>query len=127
MSLLAIENLHAGYGPIEVLKGISLNVEPGEIVTIIGANGAGKTSTLMCISGLIKARSGRIVFDKREIQGLSGHEIVQLGLCQSPEGRKVFPKLTVLENLDMGAFTRHDANGIKQDQERVYANFPILK
>lgn len=125
--LLAVENLQAGYGPIEVLKGISLEVQPGEIVTIIGANGAGKTSTLMCISGLVKARQGRILFDGREIQGLAGHEIVKLGLCQSPEGRKVFPRLTVLENLDMGAFTRRDRAGIQQDQARAFSLFPILK
>src|SRR5436189_4596913 len=116
MALLSIDNLHAGYGPIEVLKGISLEVQQGEIVTIIGANGAGKTSTLMCISGLVQARSGKIVFDGRQIQTLAGHEIVKLGLCQAPEGRKVFPRLTVLENLDMGAFTRNDADGLKKDK-----------
>jgi branched-chain amino acid transport system ATP-binding protein len=127
MALLSIENLHAGYGPIEVLKGISLQVEQGEIVTIIGANGAGKTSTLMCISGLVKPRSGRIVFNGREIHTLSGHEIVKLGLCQSPEGRKVFPRLTVLENLDMGAFTRHDKDGIEKYKQRAFVLFPILK
>ena len=127
MPLLSVENLHAGYGPIEVLKGISLQVERGEIVTIIGANGAGKTSTLMCISGLVKARSGRIVFNDREIQNEAGHEIVKLGLCQSPEGRKVFPRMTVLENLDMGAFTRRDADGIRKDKEHAFALFPILK
>lgn len=127
MSLLSVDNLHAGYGPIEVLKGITLRVEQGEIVTIIGANGAGKTSTLMCISGLVKTRSGRIAFNGRDIHTLAGHEIVKLGLCQSPEGRKVFPRLTVLENLDMGAFTRRDAAGIKKDKEHAFALFPILK
>src|SRR5436190_19007785 len=127
MPLLSVDNLHAGYGPIEVLKGISLHVEQGEIVTIIGANGAGKTSTLMCISGLVKARSGKIVFAGREIHTLAGHEIVKLGLCQSPEGRKVFPRLTVLENLDMGAFTRNDAGGIKKEKQHAFALFPILK
>ncbi len=127
MSLLSIKDLHAGYGPIEVLKGISLDVEPGEIVTIIGANGAGKTSTLMCISGLVKARQGRIVFNNEEIQNRPAHEIVKLGLCQSPEGRKVFPRLTVLENLDMGAFTRSDTAGIAKDRDHAFALFPILK
>src|SRR5204863_1188662 len=91
--LLSVEDVHAGYGPIEVLKGISLQVNEGEIVTMIGANGAGKTSTLMCISGVVKARSGRVVFGGRDIHTLAGHEIVKLGLCQSPEGRKVFPRL----------------------------------
>lgn len=127
MTLLSVDKLHAGYGPIEVLKGISLHVDKGEIVTIIGANGAGKTSTLMCISGLVKARSGKIVFDGREIQDTPGHEIVKLGLCQSPEGRKVFPRMTVLENLDMGAFTRRDPEGIAKDREHAFALFPILK
>lgn len=126
-SLLAVENLYAGYGPIEVLKGISLEVLPGEIVTIIGANGAGKTSTLMCISGLVKARNGRIVFQGKEIQNRPGHEIVKLGLCQSPEGRKVFPRLTVLENLEMGAFTRRDAQGIRKDRDHTFELFPILR
>jgi len=127
MPLLSVENLHAGYGLIEVLKGISLTVEPGEIVTMIGANGAGKTSTLMCISGLVKARQGRIVFNGQEIQNRAGHEIVKLGLCQAPEGRKIFPRLTVLENLDMGAFARRDSAGIAQDKEHVFELFPILE
>jgi branched-chain amino acid transport system ATP-binding protein len=125
--ILAVENLRAGYGPIEVLKGISLHVDPGEIVTIIGANGAGKTSTLMCISGLIRARQGRVVFNGHEIQNKPGHEIVKLGLCQSPEGRKVFPRLTVRDNLEMGAFTRRDAAGIQRDKEHAFELFPILK
>ncbi|MBC8115760.1 MAG: ATP-binding cassette domain-containing protein, partial [Candidatus Saccharimonas sp.] len=106
--LLTIEQLHAGYGPIEVLKGISIEVNEGEIVTIIGANGAGKTTTLMTVSGAIKARAGRIVWSGCEIQNQPPHEIVRLGLCQSPEGRKIFPRLTVLENLELGAYTRHD-------------------
>jgi branched-chain amino acid transport system ATP-binding protein len=124
--ILAVENLHAGYGPIEVLKGISLVVEEGEIVTIIGANGAGKTSTLMCISGLVRTRQGRILFNGREIHDLPPHQIVQMGLCQSPEGRKVFPRLTVRENLDMGAFTRTDS-GIARDRDHAFDLFPILK
>jgi branched-chain amino acid transport system ATP-binding protein len=127
MSLLKVDNLHAGYGPIEVLKGISLEVRPGEIVAIIGANGAGKTSTLMTISGGVRARSGRISFQDREITQLPAHEIVRLGICQSPEGRKIFPRLTVLENLEMGAFTRSDKPGIRQDLERAFQLFPILK
>ena len=124
--LLTIEQLHAGYGPIEVLKGISIEVNEGEIVTIIGANGAGKTTTLMTVSGGIKARAGRIVWSGREIQNLPPHEIVRLGLCQSPEGRKIFPRLTVLENLELGAYTRNDKVGIQQDIDHAYELFPIL-
>jgi branched-chain amino acid transport system ATP-binding protein len=125
--LLQVENVRAGYGPIEVLKGISLDVNAGEIVTMIGANGAGKTSTLMCISGVNKIRSGRIVFNGEEIQNLKPNLIVLKGLSQSPEGRKIFPRLSVLENLQMGAFTRHDAAGIRDDLEKAFAMFPILK
>jgi branched-chain amino acid transport system ATP-binding protein len=127
MPLLEIVDLHAGYGCIEVLKGISLAVEPGEIVTVIGANGAGKTSTLHCISGLLAARQGRIVFDGKEIQNQSPHVIVEAGLCHSPEGRKIFPRLTVLENLRMGAFTRRDKPGIDADIERQFHLFPVLR
>ena len=125
--LLTIEQLHAGYGPIEVLKGISIEVNEGEIVTIIGANGAGKTTTLMTVSGAIKARAGRIVWSGREIQNQPPHEIVRLGLCQSPEGRKIFPRLTVLENLELGAYTRHDKAGIQKDIAHAYELFPILR
>ena len=125
--LLTVENLHAGYGPIEVLKDISLEVNEGEIVTMIGANGAGKTTTLMTISGAVRARAGRIVFQGREIQNLPPHEIVRLGLCQSPEGRKIFPRLTVLENLELGAYTRNDTAGIKKDIDHAYELFPILR
>jgi branched-chain amino acid transport system ATP-binding protein len=125
--LLQVDNVRAGYGPIEVLKGISLDVNEGEIVTMIGANGAGKTSTLMCISGVNKVRSGRIVFRGEEIQNLKPNLIVLKGLSQSPEGRKIFPRLTVLENLQMGAFTRHDHDGVRDDLEKAFAMFPILK
>src|SRR5207247_262120 len=124
--LLRVQDLHAGYGPIEVLKGISLEVHQGEIVTIIGANGAGKTSTLMCISGCNRISEGNIEFAGRDIQALAAHEIVKLGICQAPEGRKIFPRLTVLENLRMGAYTRNDKEGIQKDIERAYELFPIL-
>jgi branched-chain amino acid transport system ATP-binding protein len=123
---LEVQDLRARYGPIEVLKGISLSVDAGEIVAIIGANGAGKTSTLMCISGVVRPRAGSIHFAGVAIDRHPAQEIVKLGLCQSPEGRKIFPRLTVLENLQMGAFTRRDAAGIHQDIERMYALFPIL-
>ena len=125
--LLTVEHLHAGYGPIEVLKDISLAVNEGEIVTMIGANGAGKTTTLMTISGAVHARAGRIVWAGRDIQNLPPHEIVRLGLCQSPEGSKIFPRLTVLENLELGAYTRNDRAGIRQDINHSYELFPILR
>jgi len=125
--LLQVDNVRAGYGPIEVLKGISLDVNEGEIVTMIGANGAGKTSKLMCISGVNKVRSGRILLNGEEIQNLKPNLIVVKGLSQSPEGRKIFPRLTVLENLQMGAFTRSDPAGIQDDLEKAFTMFPILK
>jgi branched-chain amino acid transport system ATP-binding protein len=126
-SLLSITDLRAGYGPIEVLKGIALEVREGEIVTIIGANGAGKTTTLMCISGGVRARSGKIMFAGAAIEAQRPDQIVRAGLCQSPEGRKIFPRLTVLENLEMGAYTRRDKAGIRQDIERAFDLFPILR
>ena len=124
--MLELEDLRAGYGNIEALHGISLSVAEGEIVTLIGANGAGKTTTLMTISGCVRARSGAIRFRGRDISGLPPHEIVALGLVQSPEGRKIFPRLSVAENLEMGAFTRRDPDGIAADQNRVFELFPIL-
>ena len=124
--MLELEDLRAGYGNIEALHGISLSVGEGEIVTLIGANGAGKTTTLMTISGCVRARSGAIRFRGRDISGLPPHEIVALGLVQSPEGRKIFPRLSVAENLEMGAFTRRDPDGIAADQNRVFELFPIL-
>lgn len=124
--LLAIENVHAGYGPIEVLKGISIEVQPGEIVALIGANGAGKTTTLMGISGCLRPRSGRISLEGQEIQTLPPHEIVRRGICHAPEGRKIFPRLTVLENLQMGAFTRSDKRMIEHDMAHAFELFPIL-
>jgi branched-chain amino acid transport system ATP-binding protein len=126
-TLLRVENLRSGYGPIEALKGVSLEVRPGEIVTLVGANGAGKTTLLMTISGLIRPRAGRIAFDGADITGRPSHRITRLGIGQSPEGRKIFPRLTVLENLEMGAFTRTDRNEIRQTLERSFELFPILK
>jgi branched-chain amino acid transport system ATP-binding protein len=125
--LLEVENLHAGYGPIEVLKGISLRVDEGEIVAMIGANGAGKTSTLMTISGCVRASKGRIQFAGQPIQSRAAHEIVQLGICHSPEGRKIFPRLSVWDNLQLGAYTRSDKEGIRRDMNRVFELFPILR
>jgi branched-chain amino acid transport system ATP-binding protein len=127
MALLEVKDLHAGYGPIEVLKGISLTVHPGEIVTVIGANGAGKTTTLMTVSGCVKVRGGSVKFADEEISAVPTHEIVKRGLAQAPEGRKIFPRLTVLENLEMGAFTRTDKAVVREDIERAFQYFPILK
>ncbi len=125
--MLKIENLHAGYGPIEVLKGISLEVRAGEIVTLIGGNGAGKTTTLMAVSGVVPARSGRILLEGRPLSGTPAHETVAAGVAQVPEGRKIFPRLTVRENLEMGGFC-HPRDGVfREILDRVFALFPILK
>jgi branched-chain amino acid transport system ATP-binding protein len=126
-ALLDVKDLRAGYGVIEVLKGISIHVDLGEIVCVIGANGAGKSTTLMCISGIVKTRGGSIQFTGNDLTRVPAHDIVKLGLAQSPEGRKIFPRLTVLENLQMGAFTRNDEAGIREDIEKAYHYFPILK
>ncbi len=126
-ALLEIHGLRAGYGPIEVLKGIDLQVNEREIVTVIGANGAGKTTTLMTISGCIRARAGKIIFNGQDLTAVPAHDIVKQGLAQSPEGRKIFPRLTVLENLQMGAFTRNDKEGIAADIAKAYHYFPILQ
>lgn len=126
-TLLALNNIYAGYGPIEVLKGISLEVRLGEIVTVIGANGAGKSTMLMCVSGINRVRSGSIEFAGENITNRPAHEIVGLGISQAPEGRKIFPRLTVLENLHMGAFARRDVSRLNDDIERCFSLFPILK
>jgi branched-chain amino acid transport system ATP-binding protein len=125
--LLVIEDLRAGYGRIDVLHGISLAVPEGQIVTIIGANGAGKTTTLLAISGIVRPRQGRIVFAGQPIERLRPFEIVQAGISQSPEGRKIFPRMSVLENLQMGAYTRNDKAGIHRDIDHAYELFPVLK
>jgi len=126
MPLLEVENLHAGYGPIDVLQGLSFHVDAGEIVTIIGGNGAGKTTTLMCLSGIVAPRLGSIKLEGKELRGIAPYEIVRLGLCQSPEGRKIFPRLTVLENLELGAYTRSDPAEIEASLQHAYQLFPIL-
>ena len=127
MAMLEVDNVHTYYGNIHALKGISLTVEEGEIVTLIGANGAGKTSTLNTICGLLQPRGGSIVLEGQEIHNMPAHEIVGLGVSQSPEGRRIFARLTVLENLEMGAFRRTDVDGIQRDMERVFNLFPRLK
>jgi branched-chain amino acid transport system ATP-binding protein len=126
MALLEVKDIHTYYGNIQALKGVSLTVEEGEIVTMIGSNGAGKSTTLRSISGLTPPRTGSILFDGAEISQLPPQEIVGLGICQSPEGRKVFQRMTVRENLDLGAFLRRDER-VNDDLERVYDLFPRLK
>jgi len=124
--MLEVKNIKTFYGNIQALKGISMDIAEGEIITLIGANGAGKTTTLMSISGIVPPRSGEIVFLGQAIQNLSPNRIVELGICQVPEGRHIFPYLTVAENLDMGAFLRNDTPEIKKDIAYVYELFPIL-
>jgi branched-chain amino acid transport system ATP-binding protein len=124
--LLELNAVRAGYGAIRVLDGISLRVSRGEIVALIGANGAGKTTTLMVCSGLVRPDAGTVRFSERGIEATPAHEIVRLGLAQVPEGRRIFPRLTVLENLTLGAFTRRDRAGITADIERAFTLFPIL-
>src|SRR3954447_290460 len=125
MALLEIDDIHTFYGNIEALKGVSLKVEKGEIVTLIGSNGAGKSTTLRSISGMTPAREGKITFDGEEITKVPPQEIVQRGISQSPEGRHVFPRMTVRENLDMGAYLRRDDHS--DDMDRVFELFPRLK
>ncbi|MBI5369563.1 MAG: ABC transporter ATP-binding protein [Planctomycetes bacterium] len=124
--MLELRDIHTGYGPIEVLKGISLEVRTGEIVTIIGANGAGKSTTLMTVSGMVPVRRGEVRFQGERLTGVAPHRIVELGLSQVPEGRRIFPRLTVLENLEMGAYTRRDPNGVAADLDKMFHRFPIL-
>ncbi len=127
MALLELEGVHTFYGNIEALKGISLTVEEGEIVTLIGSNGAGKTTTLRSIHGLLPPREGKIVFRGEEIQSVPAHDMIEKGISQSPEGRKIFHRMTVLENLEMGAYHRNDRTEIQNDIIRVCALFPRLK
>jgi branched-chain amino acid transport system ATP-binding protein len=127
MALLEVGDIHTYYDSIEALKGVSLEVDEGEIVTLIGSNGAGKSTTLRSISGLTPPREGTIEFDGEEIAETPPQDIVRLGISQAPEGRHVFPRLTVLENLELGAFLRRDRDGIEADHARVYELFPRLK
>ena len=127
MALLEVENLHVYYGQIHALKGISLRVDQGEIVTLIGANGAGKSTTLKTISGLMRPRDGQIRLGEENLGTLPAHDIVAKGVVQVPEGRRIFGRLTVMENLMMGAYARNDRPGIHADLDRVFALFPRLK
>ncbi|MGL1891093.1 MAG: ABC transporter ATP-binding protein [Spirochaetaceae bacterium] len=124
--MLKIDNINTYYGNIHALKGISLEVQQGEIISLIGANGAGKSTTLLSISGLEKPRSGSITLDGQELTTMSPDKIVSLGITQAPEGRRIFPGLTILENLELGAFLRKDKKQIKKDIEFMYSLFPIL-
>ena len=124
--MLQLEGLEAGYGRTPVLKGVSLTVEEGEIVALLGANGAGKTTTLLAISGLVNVRAGGIAFRGQPLQGVPPAEVVARGISHVPEGRRMLPRLTVLENLEMGAYRRRDRAAIREDLDRMYALFPIL-
>lgn len=125
--MLKIENLHVNYGAIHAIKGVSLNVEEGEIVSLIGANGAGKTTILHTVTGLVRAREGLIEYGGKNLRTLAPHKIVTMGLAHVPEGRQIFARMTVEENLLMGAYFRKDAEGIKSDLDKVYDSFPRLK
>jgi branched-chain amino acid transport system ATP-binding protein len=127
MPLLEIEDMHSYYGHIQALRGISLTVDEGEVVTLIGSNGAGKTTTLRSIHGILPPKQGRIIFAGEEIQGVPAHELISRGIAQSPEGRRIFFRMTVLENLEMGAYHRNDGSGIREDMDRVFDLFPRLK
>ncbi|MFF4451785.1 ABC transporter ATP-binding protein [Streptomyces goshikiensis] len=125
-ALLKVEDLKVAYGKIEAVKGISFEVNEGEIVCLVGTNGAGKTTTLRTLSGLLKPAGGTITFDGKPLAQVPAHKIVSLGLAHSPEGRHIFPRLTITENLQLGAFLRTDKEGIEKDVQRAYEMFPIL-
>ena len=127
MSLLVLEDLHVAYGGIRALKGISITIEPGQIVTLVGANGAGKSTTLRAISGLIRPSQGTILLEGRSLIGVPPHRIVKLGVSHVPEGRIVFANLTVADNLELGAYLRTDRKGIEEDRRKVFTLFPRLK
>lgn len=124
--MLEVENIEAGYGPIRALDGVSLEVAAGELVAIIGANGAGKTTLLMAISGVVPTRGGEVRFEGRSVTGLEPHQIVRLGIGHAPEGRRIFPRLTVRENLELGGFTRSDRAEMRRDIDEICGLFPVL-
>ena len=125
--LLKLENVKTYYGNIRALKGISMEVDDGEVVCLIGGNGAGKSTTLMTISGVLTPVEGDVIYRDQSITGVRADNIVQMGICQVPEGRMIFPLLTVMENLDLGAYLRKDKDGIKEDLKRVFKLFPVLR
>jgi branched-chain amino acid transport system ATP-binding protein len=126
-TMLAIDDIHVYYGNIAAVKGLTLAVNKGEIVTLLGSNGAGKSTTLRTISGLLRPRKGSVTFEGRRVDGVPAHDVVKLGIAQSPEGRRIFPRLTVSENLDLGAFLRKDRAGIAADKENALELFPRLR
>nr|WP_323379069.1 ABC transporter ATP-binding protein [Pyxidicoccus xibeiensis] len=125
--MLAVEGIKVHYGAIQALKGVSLSVGKGEVVALIGANGAGKTSTLRAVSGMLKPSAGRITLDGKDTTSLKAHQLVPRGMAHAPEGRGVFPNLSVQENLELGAYLRKDAAGVQQDMEKGFTLFPVLK
>jgi branched-chain amino acid transport system ATP-binding protein len=127
MALLELKGVDALYGRVRALRGVTINVDQGEVVALIGSNGAGKTTTLRTISGLMHPPSGSISFNGKDISRMAAHDIVGLGICQSPEGRRLFPRMQVIDNLRMGAFLRNDSAGIQKDMGRVFELFPRLK
>ncbi|MEA2662329.1 MAG: branched-chain amino acid transport system ATP-binding protein [Chloroflexota bacterium] len=127
MALLELKGVDALYGRVRALRGVTIDVDQGEVVALIGSNGAGKTTTLRTISGLMHPPSGSITFDGKDITRMAAHNIVGLGICQSPEGRRLFARMQVIDNLRMGAFLRKDAAGVQKDMERVFELFPRLK
>ena len=126
-SLLELADVHTYYGNIHALKGVTLSVKQGEVVTLIGSNGAGKTTTLRTIAGVLRPRTGKLTLGGKDLTKLAPNEIVGLGVAHAPEGRRIFPRMTVRENLEMGAFARNDVKGIEEDKQRVFGLFPRLK
>lgn len=124
--MLKLENVNAYYGAVHALKDINFHINEGEIVVLIGANGAGKTTTLKTISGILKPKTGKILFEGKDVNSYIAPEIVKLGISHVPEGRRIFPQMTVMENLEMGAYTRNDKAGIKKDYDNIFSRFPIL-
>jgi branched-chain amino acid transport system ATP-binding protein len=124
--MLVVDDLKVSYGKIQAVKGISFTVEAGQVVTLIGGNGAGKTTTLQTLSGLLRPESGRVVFEGEDITAVPAHDIVRRGIAHSPEGRRIFPRMTVQENLELGAFIRRDPDGVKADETRIFELFPVL-
>jgi branched-chain amino acid transport system ATP-binding protein len=127
MSMLSVDDIHVYYGNIAAVKGLSLTVEEGEIVSLLGSNGAGKSTTLRTISGLLRPRKGSVQFQGQRVDNVAAHQVVGMGIAQAPEGRRIFPRLTVAENLDLGAYTRRDKAGVAQDMENVLELFPRLR
>ena len=124
--MLEVHDLRVAYGKIEAVKGISFSVDAGQVVTLIGGNGAGKTTTLRTLSGLLRPAGGTVTFEGEDITSTPAHDIVRRGMAHSPEGRRIFPRLSVRENLELGAFIRRDADGVKADEERIFELFPVL-